>query len=364
MADYNAAWITVVPVVSSIAWTLIGCGGSSNSPQVCKPGYQLMWDDDPSKEYCGRVPSGCGMAITGDWPNPGAQFAVDYKYNLKTMMENAQKVLGPQALPLWRYDWRATEHPYSGPWSYIATDWCSGTKGDRVGLGEHPAANGSSPGVIGWNEPNVPGQCEVSPDATNVDAIREYVALAEEFKKHGKFVVTPAPGGGAAWLDTFLDNCDKLNFRDFDFMAYHNYVACDSGKVGTVPFTTPEMMFQELEEQLKEHIAVMEKYNNQRNFSIRGIWLSETACAPDGGWGTSGNWRMDAPDILMSQLFKLIDQYPQLTAWNWFPYRQFGLLSNDTTYEVTDLGKRYFSNCHQERFTTQRNAFQHGELLV
>jgi hypothetical protein len=308
------------------------------------------------------------MAITGDWPNPGAQFSVDYKYNLKTMMENAQKELGPQALPLWRYDWRATEHPYSGSWTYVATDWCSGTKGDSKGLGEHPAADGSSPGVLGWNEPNVPGQCEASPDATNLEAIGEFVALAREFKKHGKFVVTPAPGGGAPWLDTFLNNSDKLGFRDFDYMAYHHYVTCNSGtqpSTNPPPFTTPEMMFQEMEKEMKEHVAVMDKYN-QMGFSIKGIWLTETACAPDGGWGTSGTWRKDAPDILMSQLFKLIDQYPQLKAWNWFPYRQFGLLADDTTYEVTDLGKRYFSNCHQDRVTIQSGASSHStyQLLV
>jgi len=107
-----------------------------------------------------------------------------------------------------------------------------------------------------------------------------------------------------------------------------------------------------LEKELIAHIAVMNKYN-ARNFTFKGIWLSETACAPDGGWGVSGTWRMDAPPILMTELFKLIDAYPQLTAWNWFPYRQFGMFWNDTSYELTDLGKRYFSNCQQNRSLIQ-----------
>lgn len=371
MRNFHARWICLIPLLLPIQWLLIGCGtgGSGGTPGGtpscqkivnCSSGFMPMWDNDSSCKYCGRVPSGCGLALTGDWPNPGAQFSVDYKYNLKAMMSNAQKVLGPKARPIWRYDWRSTEHPYSGPWTYVASDWCSGTKGDRVGLGEHPAANGSSPGFIGWNEPNVPGQCEVSLDATNLDAIREYVALARDFKKHGKFVVTPAPGGGSQWLDTFLGNCEKLNFTEIDYMAYHNYVACDSGKIGHVPFTTPEMMYAELRRELTDHIDVMQKYN-ARNFSIKGIWLAETACAPDGGWGRSGTWRMDAPDILMTQLFKLIDAFPELTAWAWFPYRQFGMFWNDTTYEINDLGKRYFSHCPQERF-----GFEHGgaELIV
>lgn len=306
-----------------------------------------MWDEGPGG-YCGRIPSGCGVAITGDWPNPGAQFSEDYKYNLTTMMRSAQDVLGPDALPLWRYDWRAVEHPYSGNWTYVATDWCAGTKLDVTGNGEHPAANGSSPGMLGWNEPNVPGQCEANRYGGDVEAVSEFVALAREFKKHGKFVVTPAPGGGSDWLDNFLAVCERLNFTEIDFMAFHHYVPCNSGKYGHVNFTKPEMMYDSIMEEVRNHTVILKKYN-ARGFTMKGIWLSETACAPDGGWGF-GNWRMDAADILMTQLLKVVDENPILKAWNWFPYRQFGLLWNDTTYEVTELGRRYFTQCHQERF--------------
>jgi len=307
-----------------------------------------MWDSGPGG-YCGRVPSGCGVAITGDWPNPGAQFAEDYHFNLTAMMANAQEVLKPDALPLWRYDWRAKEHPYSGPWTYVGMDWCSGTKGDRVGLKEHPAPDGNSPGLLGWNEPNVPGQCEASPDGTDLEATREFVERARQFKKHGKFVVTPAPGGGSWWLDNFLSSCEQLNFTDIDFMAFHHYVPCNSGTKGGVPFTTPEMMYASLLEEVKNHTVVMHKYN-ARGFTMKGIWLSEVACAPDGGWAF-GDWRMDAADILMNQVLKIVEDSPQITAFNWFPYRQFGMLWNDTTWDVTALGRKYFANCHQDRFS-------------
>jgi len=129
-------------------------------------------------------------------------------------------------------------------------------------------------------------------------------------------------------------------------MAFHHYVACNSGTIGDVNFTTPEMMYASLKKEVTEHLEVLVKYN-MRGWNIKGIWLSEVACAPDGGWGVSGNWRMDAPDILMTQVFKIIQDYQEITAWNWFPYRQFGMIWNDTTYELTDLGKRYFQNCHR-----------------
>jgi len=266
------------------------------------------------------------------------------------MMRNAQSFLGGDALPLWRYDWRSTEHPYSGDWTYVASDWCSGTSGDRVGLKEHPSPGGSSPGFIGWNEPNVPGQCESNPDGLDEESVKEYVALAREFKQRGKFVVTPAPGGGSPWLDNFLSVCERLGFKDLDFMAFHHYVACDSGTKGGKPFTTPEMMYASLEKELDEHVKVMMKYND-RGFRLKGIWLSETACAPDGGWGVSGDWRPGAAEILMDQLLKLVDANPLLKAFGWFPYRQFGMLWNETTYELTDLGKTYFSHCHQDRYS-------------
>lgn len=307
-----------------------------------------MWDNDPSNVYCGHVPVGCGVAIAGnDWPQSGAG-----AFNLTAMMQNAQNVLGANSLPLWRYDWNAVQSVANGSWTYVATDWCVDTNKSSVNAdkhrGQHPAPNGTIPGMLGWNEPNVPGQCEAAPLGNETESVAEYVALAKEFKKHGKFVVTPAPGGGSPWLDNFLGACLKLGFKEIDYMAYHNYVACDSGKIGNRPFTTPEMMYGELNKELTEHIAVMDKYNS-KGFKIKGIWLTEVACAPDGGWGVSGTWRMDAPEILMTQLFQLAKNTPQLLAWSWFPYVQFGMLWDSTNYTITPLGEFYFSNCGQDR---------------
>lgn len=286
----------------------------------------------PSPSF--TAPRGCGVAIAGDWPNTGAQFDVSYNFDLTALMKNAQDVVGP-AVPLWRYDWRSSEHPHTGPWTYISMDWCN-----RGGVGEHPNPSYSSPGLMGWNEPNVPSQCGTDPG--DAQAVAEFVALAKEYKEQGKFVVSPAPSLDSPWLDTFLGQCSAQNFMDVDYLAYHHYVTCDEG-------TTGDAMYGEMEANLLNFINLMHKWNGQ-GFKIKGIWITEIACAPSGGWGNRPyHWTSDGPTTLMGKFVDLINNHNELQAWSWFPYGGFGQLWNDGSWTLTDLGQTYFGNCHQDR---------------
>lgn len=280
-----------------------------------------------------QVPRGCGVALSGDWPNCGAQFSSEYNYDLNVMMKNAQEVA---FWPLWRYDWRATEHPQSGPWTYISMDWCW-----QDGVDGQPDPTDGSPGLLGWNEPDVPGQCPAN-DAADQRGIQEFVTLAAKYKKQDKFVVSPAPGGWSDWLDTFLSQVKGHGFVDVDYLAYHHYVTCNAD-------TTGDGMYGEMEEMLLHHIKLMYKWNAQ-GFNIKGIWITEIACAPSGGWGNAPfHWEADKPRVLMNKFIDIINNHKELQAWAWFGYGGFGQLWEHGSGALTDLGRTYFRNCHGDR---------------
>jgi len=250
------------------------------------------------------------------------------------MMKNAQDVA---YFPLWRYDWRSSQHPFTASsWIYVSMDWCW-----RGGANEHPNPADSSPGLMGWNEPNVQNQCDAS-DATDPSGVTEFVDLASQYKARGKFVVSPAPGGYPHWVDVFLGQLQARGFFGIDYIAYHHYVSCNYG-------TTGDEMYGEMSGLLENMIWVMNKYNGQ-GFHIKGIWLTEIACAPEGGWGaTPYHWDPSKPPMLMGKFIDIINNYPQLQAWNWFGYNGFGPLWNYGSWTLTDLGRSYFSNCHGNR---------------
>lgn len=302
--------------------------GFSNSPSPTPPS-----PPSPPAPPALAAPRGCGVAISGDWPNCGAQFDTSYNFDLTAMMKSAQDVA---YYKLWRYDWRSTQHPYGGPWTYVHMDWCW-----RGGVNEHPNPADDSPGLMGWNEPNVQGQCDAN-NAADGSGITEFVNLATQYKARGKFVVSPAPGGDATWTDTFLGQLKGRGFFGVDYIAYHHYVTCDYG-------TTGDAMYGEMSGLLSSAINVMNKYNGQ-GFHIKGIWITEIACSPEGGWGARPyNWDSSKPPILMDKFVDIINNYPQLQAWNWFGYSGFGNLWNYGSWSLTDLGRTYFSNCHGDR---------------
>lgn len=249
------------------------------------------------------------------------------------MIKNAQDV---SYFPLWRYDWRSVEHPVSGPWTYVSQDWCW-----QGGIGEHPSPSYNSPGLLGWNEPNVPGQCNAN-NAADGNGITEFVNLARQYKQRGKFVVSPAPGDGRDWLDIFFAQVKARGFVGIDYIAYHHYVTCNHD-------TSGNSMYGEMEEMLVAHINLMYKWNKQ-GFNIKGIWITEIACQPSGGWGNRPyHWEGDKPGLLMSKFIDIINNHKELQAWAWFGYGGFGQLWNYGSWTLTDLGRTYFSNCHGNR---------------
>lgn len=281
-----------------------------------------------------RTPRGCGVAIGGDWPNCGRKFSTEYDFDLTALMKSAQNVAKHE---LWRYDWRATQHPVSGPWTYVAMDWC--WKRD-----ERPNPADESPGLMSWNEPNVPGQCNVG--AADPRGIQEFVNLAREYKQRDKFVVSPAPGDGTGWLDTFLGECKSSGFVGVDYIAYHHYVSCNAD-------TSGDGMYWEMHAMLQRHIDLMYKWND-RGFDIKGVWITEIACAPSGGWGNRPyHWEHDKPALLMDKFIDIINNHQELQAWAWFGYGGFGNLWERDSSALTDLGRKYFSNCHGDREPVQ-----------
>mmetsp|Transcript_87294 Transcript_87294/g.154696 ORF Transcript_87294/g.154696 Transcript_87294/m.154696 type:complete len:322 (-) Transcript_87294:70-1035(-) len=287
---------------------------------------------------------GCGIALAGDWPWTAEQFNVDYKFDLKALVQSATAALPSGSQQLWRYDWRAEEHPFNmnGPWTYMSMDWCP-----QGGKGEHPNPDGPSPGLMGWNEPNAAQQCNTAPYDVN-----EFVALAKEFKKRGKFVVSPAPTHDqAAWLDTFLGTMHDRedpdeHFTDVDYLAYHHYVECNSGQVEGYGNTSAEDIYNQMQDILRSFTDVMYKYNG-KGFDIKGLWLTEVSCGwQDGKW--TGNCGDRCVRDTMDQLQKLIREHKELVTWSWFAYNNFGNLWEDDAanqYPLTEIGRWYFGNC-------------------
>lgn len=289
-------------------------------------------------------PFGCGVGSAGDWPFVGKLFSTKYQFNLTQQVLNAQAIVDqkPNSKQLWRYDWRASEHPYSpNKWTYLGMDWCN-----KGGTGVHPMANDpNSVGVMGWNEPNSDQQCGQNPSNDSA-AVAEFVALASDFKAAGKLVIGPATTKQAGtWLDDWLAEFKRQGSTDLDYLAYHHYAECNSK-----PKTTQAMMYDEIEGELKKHIGLMNKYN-ALGFNIKGIWITEIGCQPDGGWVQPWHWAPGAAEDLMAAFMKLVDTYDVLKAWAWFPYAGFGPLwdVNPPYTKLTDLGKTYFGNCHQDR---------------
>jgi len=286
----------------------------------------------PAPQLAGEY--GCGVAIAGDWPRTGAQFDTTYAFDFARVMGSAERAAGR---PVWRYDWRSTEHPVSGNWNYVAMDWCP-----MGGKNDHPNPADRSPGLLGWNEPNAPQQCN-----TPFWSVSEFVALAKQFKARGKFVVSPASTHDAAWswldgmLGTMHDHTDPAtHFMDTDFLAYHHYVSCNGA-------TAPENIFGQLESVLLNYKAIMEKWNAQ-GMHIKGLWLTEVSC----GW-VNGRWTGNCGDTCdrntMQSLMKLKNKYSLLKTWSWFAYDNFGnLWVNDraNNYPLTELGQMYFANCN------------------
>lgn len=287
-------------------------------------------DDDRSGEF------GCGVGVAGDWPSCSGRLGdTTYNFDFPALMKSAQAKAGRK---LWRYDWRGTQFPTSATyydWTYVAMDWCD------VGALEHPDPYGPWPGLMGWNEPNVWGQCN-----RPADQVAEFVKLAKQFKALGKFVVSPAPTADKDdWMDTFLgvmhDRTDPdENFMDTDFLAYHHYVACDEGK------TTADDIWNQLVTANGKWKALIDKWNG-KGMNIKGLWMTEVSC----GWSKEGQWTGNCGETCvrdtMQQFMRLIQTHSEIKTWAWFGYDNFGnLWDKDKGYALTELGEWYFSNCN------------------
>lgn len=348
----GASWICPLPGCALSGWDVHDDSMHYvfGTPASCCDGQAAV--QEGSRWVCPAstpraFPFGCGVGIAGDWPNVGQLFDTTYEFNLTAQLAAGQAIVdqqaGAHAKPIWRYDWRATEHPYSpNKWTYMGMDWCN-----HDGMGTHPdPKDPNSVGLMGWNEPNSAAQCNQNP-ANDTKAVAEFVKLAASFKAVGKLVVSPAPTKQAStWMDDFLAEVARQGSRDMDYLAYHHYLTCDSN-----PRTTPEEMYAEMEDELQQYIGLMQKYNG-KGFTIKGIWITEIACQPDGGWMQQPwKWTPGASEDLMEKFMELVDKHVELKAWAWFPYAGFGPLWDiQPPYTaLTALGRRYFGNCHQDR---------------
>ncbi len=102
--------------------------------------------------------------------------------------------------------------------------------------------------ALGFNEPNEPGQADLSPST----AAALWKQHMEPLKAHGILLGSPAPSStpaGLNWLQEFLQACSGCNV---DFIAMHHY--------GTIA---------------QDFISDVENYHNTFG---KPIWVTEWAC--------------------------------------------------------------------------------------
>lgn len=334
---------------------------------------------------------GCGVGISGDWPAcTGILADVDYHFNLPALMQNAQAQVDQSGGgKLWRYDWRFREM-YRGDeqirdagvisdWRYAGMMWSQPGWGGDVSkkdyefydagvtdrnwpqLDNPDPSNPYSYAFMGWNEPNVGGQSNLDPIPKY--AARDFMEMAKAYKAAGKAIVSPAPSvtiHDTEWMRSFLDNvlsecrhsgtCDPA---DLDYLAIHTYINCGDGRNDGDFYNDMHTIF-------KEYGDLIDEYN-QKGFKIRtpaGIWDTEIACA---GW-MGQDYGPEQAAGLMKQFLRILSENDpsvgqRLASWAWFGYNRgntdenaFGNLWSTSDMEnpvLTDLGKEYFSNCHQ-----------------
>ena len=233
----------------------------------------------------------------------------------------------PEDLPLlspscsWAYNWGNTQNSIAALWfdsnemDFCPMAWNNSFNADQIR--EYVQAHPSTKYLLGFNEPNLSDQCNMTPTQA-AQYWPQVVALAKELNLK---LVSPAMNYGTLsgysdpikWLDEFFA-IDGISLDDIDAIAIHCYMASASG--------------------LQGFVDRFEKYG-------KPIWMTEF-CAWENTISSVQN-QMD----YMSQVLNYMEQNDNIQRYAWFmprtngkvdsyPYMQ--LLSHTSPVELTDLG--------------------------
>lgn len=177
----------------------------------------------------------------GAWPR-GA--AVPYPYRHAAVLCNHLSALHAQ----WWYDWDTVGGELCAGREFVPMIW------GRITA--TPTLTGDSAWLLGFNEPNLPGQSNLSP--------AEAAALWPLLEATGRKLVSPAVYAGSnyagdTWLEDFLAACAGCRV---DAIALHWYGWADCGPAA---------------------VAAFESYLSQRAAQYPGVplWLTEYGCQAD-----------------------------------------------------------------------------------
>lgn len=193
--------------------------------------------------------------------------------------------------------------------SFVPMHWCQ--KGQDAPL--PPGTNATF--LLGYNEPNLAGQCGLSP----ADAAKAWAVYLARWGGGGTQLVSPATAGnGLPWLDAFMGNCSLLYGAkgcQLSYVAVHDYSCNASSLLGYLK-------------------SVHDRYG-------MGVWLTEFSCG-DG----RDNKPMAKHLAYMSEVFPLLDAADFVFRYAWMSGSSAnrGLLTgspgNQTLTPVGELFKR------------------------
>lgn len=224
----------------------------------------------------------------------------------------------------WAYNWGNTQTGDAALWfdtndmDFCPMTWNANYSADKIR--EYVKAHPKTQYLLGFNEPNLTDQCNMTP-AEAATHWGEVVALAKEL---GLKLVSPAMNYGTLegysdpvkWLDEFFAQ-PSVSLDDACAIAVHCYMSSPSA--------------------VKNYIEMFRKYG-------KPVWLTEF-CAWDPVPGSVES-QMD----YMCAVLNYLEQEPLVERYAWFipreskpvntaPYMQ--LLTHTSPVELTDLGVLY-----------------------
>lgn len=224
----------------------------------------------------------------------------------------------------WAYNWGNTQNNGAALWfdsndmDFCPMVWNAGYSADRIR--EYVKAHPRTKYLLGFNEPNLTDQCNMTPQ----QAAQYWPAVVDLAKELGLKLVSPAMNYGTLagyseptkWLDEFFAQ-PNVSLDDIDAIAVHCYMSSSSA--------------------VKGYIEMFRKYG-------KPVWLTEF-CAWDPVPGS-----VDSQISYMCSVLNYLEQEPLVERYAWFiprsssavdkaPYMQ--LLTHTSPVELTELGKLY-----------------------
>lgn len=247
----------------------------------------------------------------------------------------------------WDYNWGNDATSDATMWfqvydvDFCPMCWSGSYSKDKIR--KYVEANPSTKYLLGFNEPNLKDQANMTPDQAAA-LWPEVVALAKELNLK---LVAPAMNYGTLegysdpikWLDEFFAK-PGVELKDISALSLHCYMKSPAA--------------------VKSYIERFAKYN-------KPIWLTEF-CAWDGGVSN-----VEQQMSYMCNVLNYLEQEPNVERYAWFipryktpgtePYMQ--LLTNAPDIKLTDLGQMYtqFSTFDKNTFLTNDRYIYAGEYV-